>query len=190
MMFSVPTKKPKYRPNLAGGIKVSEAKRNTEIDSVNNELLDEMDDDDQREKYLTFQIGDEEYGVGISYVTEINGVQPITELPDVANFIKGVINLRGNIVPVIDVRTRFGMPERDYDDRTCIIRIHYNEISVGLIVDQVAEVLNIKDDHIQTPPKVTSSGGHQFIEGLGRVGDSVKILLDVDKLLYDRKDDD
>ncbi len=169
---------------------MSEYEKQTDIETVNNELLDDLDDDDQRDKYLTFQIGEEEYGVGISFVTEINGVQPITELPDVADFIKGVINLRGNIVPVIDVRTRFGMPEREYDDRTCIIRVHYNDISVGLIVDQVAEVLNIKEDHIQAPPRVTSGGGNQFIQGLGRVDESVKILLDIDKLLYDRSDED
>lgn len=137
------------------------------------------------EKHLTFAIGDEEFGIDIRFITEIIGVQRITTLPDVPEFIKGVINLRGRVIPVIDMRLRFGKQEREYDERTCIIVTHTNDSSVGLIVDTVAEVIDIEQDQIDPPPRIANSSAQEFIQGLGRVEDDVKILLNLQKVLYD-----
>jgi purine-binding chemotaxis protein CheW len=139
------------------------------------------------EKYLTFALGDEEFGINIRSVTEIIGIQKVTEMPDVAEFIKGVINLRGKVIPVIDMRLRFGQPEREYDERTCIVVVNVDETSVGLIVDTVAEVLDIEDENIDPPPQVANGSSREFIEGLGRVDDEVKILLNIRKVLYDEE---
>ena len=143
------------------------------------------EEDTQEGKYLTFKIGNEEYGFGIRFVTEIIGIQRITEVPDVPEYIKGVINLRGKVIPVVDVRLRFGMKEREYDERTCIIVVHVNNTAVGLIVDSVSEVINIAANDIEAPPQVNKGKGSQYIDGLGKVGQEVKILLEIQRLLYD-----
>ena len=132
-------------------------------------------------QYLTFNIAEQEYGIEIRHVTEIVGIQKITNLPDIPQFIKGVINLRGNVIPVLDVRLRFGMKERDYDERTCIMVININESSVGLIVDTVSEVLTIGKESIEAPPKL---GNNRFVRGFGKIENEVKILLDTQKLLF------
>jgi purine-binding chemotaxis protein CheW len=151
------------------------------------ELLEDEDEneDTQEDKFLTFVLADEEYGIEIRYVTEIIGMQKITEVPDVPPYIRGVINLRGKVIPVMDVRLRFGLPERPYDDRTCIVVINVAEQAVGLIVDRVSEVLDIPKSEIEPPPQVKKGSGSRFIEGLGKVGDTVKILLNAEKLLFD-----
>lgn len=133
--------------------------------------------------FLTFKIQDQIYGVEIQYVLEIIGIQTITEVPEVADFIKGVINLRGQVIPVMDIRLRFKLPSREYDERTCVIVVHINDCSVGLIVDRVSEVLNIPESQIQPPPSMNQSGSLKFMKGLGKVGNEVKILLDVEKLV-------
>jgi purine-binding chemotaxis protein CheW len=139
------------------------------------------------EKYLTFALGNEEFGINIRDVTEIIGIQKITVMPDVADYIKGVINLRGKVIPVIDMRLRFGLSERDYDERTCIVVVNLDSTSVGLIVDTVSEVLDIEEKNIDPPPRVASGGtSREFIEGLGRVEEEVKILLDIKRVLFDR----
>lgn len=147
----------------------------------------EEQEDTQAGKYLTFNIGEEEYGIEIRYVTEIIGIQKITDLPDTPNFVKGVINLRGKVIPVIDVRLRFLLEERDYDERTCIVVVNINDIAVGLIVDAVSEVLDIPDTDVEDPPKVNKGSGSRYIQGLGKVGDAVKILLNIQKLLFDEE---
>ncbi len=159
-------------------------------DSVNLENMNlEMgqDEDSLMGKYLTFNIGQEEYGIEIRYVTEIIGIQSITDLPDVPEFVKGVINLRGKVVPVIDVRLRFSMEERDYDERTCIVVVNIKEKPVGLIVDSVSEVLDIAEKNIEPPPSVQKGSGSRFIQGLGKVDEAVKILLNVRKLLFEEE---
>lgn len=138
-------------------------------------------------KFLTFSIKEEEYGIAIRDVTEIIGIQDITDLPDTPSYIKGVINLRGKVVPVIDVRSRFKFEERDYDDRTCIIVVNIKNSSVGLIVDTVLEVIDIPSDQIDPPPKVNRGSGNRYITGLGKVDESVKILLDTQKFLYEEE---
>ena len=147
--------------------------------------LNDMNEDAQEGKYLTFHMGEEDYGVEIRFVTEIIGIQRITEVPDMPCFIKGVINLRGKVIPVMDVRARFNLPNREYDDRTCIIVVQLNSTSVGLVVDKVNEVADIPPENIEPPPRSTSGSSSDYIEGMGKMGDRVKILLNVGKLLYD-----
>lgn len=145
----------------------------------------EGQEDTQEGKYLTFSIGDEEYGVEIRYVTEIIGIQKVTDLPDTPEYVKGVINLRGKVIPVIDVRLRFGIDERDYDERTCIIVVNLGGTTVGLIVDSVSEVIDIPEEDVAAPPKVNKGAGSRYIQGLGKVDEEVKILLNMERLLFD-----
>jgi len=147
--------------------------------------IDVKNEDTQEGKYLTFHMGDEDYGIQIRFVTEIIGIQRITEVPDMPCFIKGVINLRGKVIPVMDVRARFNLPDRQYDERTCIIVVQLNTTSVGLVVDKVNEVADIPPENIEPPPRSTAGGSSEYIEGMGKMGDRVKILLNVGKLLYD-----
>ncbi len=152
-----------------------------------NELEYEENEDTLENKFLTFSIGSEEYGIEIRYVTEIIGIQKITVLPDMPSYVRGVINLRGKVIPVIDVRARFGIEERDYDERTSIIVVHLNDMSVGLIVDTVSEVMDIPQSDVEPPPRVSRGAGSRYIHGMGKVGEEVKILLDISKLLFDEE---
>ena len=160
----------------------------SENEILDEDLLDDEEEEDtQQDKFLTFFINREEYGIDIRYVTEIIGIQNITEVPDVSDFIKGVINLRGKVIPVMDVRLRFGMEERPYDGRTCIIVIHVEGQAVGLIVDRVSEVLDIPESEIEPPPRVYRGTKGRFLLGLGKVGDSVKILLNAGNFLFEEE---
>ena len=146
---------------------------------------DEEDDDTQKDKYLTFRLDVEDYGLEIRHVKEIISIQKITDVPDLPDFVKGVINLRGQVIPTLDLRLRFGLPFKEYDERTCIIITHMNDIQVGIIVDTVNEVLDIPQEMISPPPSVQKGVAHRFIQGLGRVGDEVKIILNAGKLLHE-----
>lgn len=150
---------------------------------VVQELLEE-DEDTQKGRFLTFLLSNESYGIEISYVTEIIGIQIITEIPELPEYIRGIINLRGKIIPVMDIRLRFKKPFRDYNDRTCVIVIDIKDISIGLIVDSVSEVLSIAETEIVPPPEL-SKDANKYIKGIGKVGGEVKLLLDCDKLLKD-----
>lgn len=141
-------------------------------------------EDTLKGKYLTFYIEDDCYGIAIRYVTEIIGVQPITEVPELPEYIRGIINLRGKIIPIMDVRLRFKKPFLEYDDRSCVIIVEMNEINMGLVVDRVAEVLYIPDKDIAPPPEI-SKGHNRYIQGIGKVGDDVKLILDCNKILTD-----
>jgi purine-binding chemotaxis protein CheW len=155
--------------------------REREVDAF---LVDDDEESSQASKYLLFNIDDEVYGINIAHVVEIIEMQRITEVPDMPPFVKGVINLRGRVIPVVDLRLRFGMAEREHDDRTCMIIVRIGSSSVGFIVDTVAEVQDIQDSDVEPPPQFrTSSGRDQYISGLGKVGDSVRILIDVRKLV-------
>jgi purine-binding chemotaxis protein CheW len=145
----------------------------------------EAEEDTQEDKFLTFFVNKEEFGIEIRHVTEIIGIQTITEVPDMPHYIKGVINLRGKVIPVMDVRLRFGVEERVYDDRTCIIVINIDEQPVGLIVDRVSEVLDIPKSEVEPPPNVKRGESSRFIKGMGKVEDRVKILLNEYQLLFD-----
>ena len=133
--------------------------------------------------YLTFPVGTELYGVSITVVTEIVGLQRIMSVPDVPHYIKGVINLRGKVIPLMDVRLRFGIPEKEYDDRTVVIVLQVNDAPVGLIVDGVNEVLDIPDDQIDRAHSFSNSEGRSLVKGLGRMDERVAILLDVSRLV-------
>ncbi len=143
-----------------------------------------QDEDTLKGKYLIFSMGNELYGIEIRYITEIIGIQPITEIPEMPEYVKGITNLRGKIIPIMDARLRFKKEVREYDDRTCIIVIETNDISIGLIVDSVSEVISLKDEDIAPPPEL-GRGGHRYIKGIGKAGDNVKLLLDCQRLLAD-----
>ncbi|AFS77913.1 chemotaxis protein CheW [Gottschalkia acidurici 9a] len=140
-------------------------------------------EDTQKDRYLIFSLGKEDYGIEIKYVIEIVGIHPITVIPDTPDYIKGVINLRGKIIPVIDVRNRFLKEAIDYHDRTCIIVVNMEDVSVGLIVDKVVEVLNIPEYNISEPPKVSKQSYQRYIKGIGKVGDKIRLILDLENLL-------
>lgn len=144
---------------------------------------EELEEDTLKDRYLTFLVGKETYGLEIRYVTEIVGIQAITEMPEMPHYIKGVINLRGNIIPVLDMRLRFRKEPRDYDDRTCVIVIHFGEITMGLIVDSVSEVLSIPEEEVSVVPGMTAGTGNGFVRQIGKTAAGVVLLLDCEKLL-------
>jgi len=156
-----------------------------DVVGMDDDLYD--DEDTIKDKYLTFHLAGEDYGLDIAFVTEIIGIQRITEVPDMPAFVKGVINLRGKVIPVMDVRLRFHLPEREYDVRTCIIVVDINAAAVGLVVDQVNEVVDIPADHVEPPPRTTKGASSRFLKGMGKVDDQVKILLNVDSLLHEEE---
>lgn len=149
------------------------------------EEIVEVQEDTQKDKYLIFSIGKECYGIDIKYVIEIIGIEPITQVPELPNYIRGVINLRGKIIPVMDVRLKFKKPEKEYDDRTCIIVVEMGNVSIGLIIDRVVEVSNIDDKNISPPPKIHKSedNSNKYIKGIGKDQNDVRLLIDCDKLL-------
>ena len=161
-------------------------KENVEdIDLVDEHFIEDDEDTLQDNKYLTFKISDETYGVDIGDITEIIELQKITGIPDMPDHVKGVINLRGKVIPVIDLRLRFHLEDWKYDDRTCIVIAKVNETSVGFIVDRVLEVLDIPEANIDPPPQFKSKSGYEkYVMGIGKVGKDVKILIDVQKVVH------
>lgn len=147
------------------------------------EDLLEFEEDTQKDKYLTFGLGKDEFGIEIKYVREIIGIQPISEVPEVPDFIRGIINLRGKIIPVMDVRTRFKKEVIAYNDRTCIIVVDIHDNSMGLIVDKVLEVLSIAEAEIVPPPEYRAGTQNKYIKSIGKSADGVKLILDCEKLL-------
>lgn len=147
--------------------------------------LDQQEDTRQG-KYMTFRIGNDVFGIELKYVSEIIPMQYAAPVPEVEHYIKGLINLRGKIVPVIDVAERFGKEPFEYNDRTCIIVIEVQKVVVGLIIEMISEVVSIEEEDILPPPKsIKSATQDKFISGIGKVGDSIKLLLDPVKLLSD-----
>jgi len=143
---------------------------------------------DREGKYLTFSMADEEYGIEINKIKEIIGMMSITTVPQTPEFVKGVINLRGKVIPVVDLRARFGMESIDYTDRTCIIVVEIGgksgTVMIGIVVDAVSEVLNIKGDDIEETPTFGTRLDTGYILGMAKMeGDGVKILLDINRVL-------
>jgi len=138
-------------------------------------------------KYLTFSLESEEYGIGILKVKEIIGMLPITSVPRTPEFVKGVINLRGKVIPVIDLRSKFDMKSISYNDRTCIIVVEIDAaestVLIGIVVDTVSEVLNIKEDEIEETPAFGTKLDTRYILGMAKQDGGVKILLNIDKVL-------
>ena len=143
--------------------------------------------DSRAGKYLTFQLGSEEFGVGVLKVREIMGLQEITAIPQTPLFVKGVINLRGKVVPVVDLRLKFRLEAAEYTQRTCIIvtQLHGDSGSMlmGVIVDGVSEVLNLAAAEIEDAPDFGDQTAGQYLLGMAKVKGKVKILLDIDKVL-------
>ena len=139
-------------------------------------------------KVMTFNIGEQVYGIEIQYITEIIGVSHITKVPHVPNYIKGIINVRSKVVPIIDIRTRIGKPEIPYTNHTCIITLDFNDIAVGIIVDSVADVEDIHTGDISAAPENKNVNTNDFIQYMIRgEGDNTKLILDVAKLLDEQE---
>ncbi len=154
------------------------------------ELLDEemLEEDTEKGKYMTFRSGNECFGIELMYVREIIGIQSITAIPEVEGYIKGLINLRGKIIPVIDVRIRFNQEAIPYTDRTCIIIVNVKNIVVGLIVEKIEGVVQIEDDQIEPPPTLSvGNTKNHFVYGLGKTVEYVVLLLDPEKLIHDEE---
>jgi purine-binding chemotaxis protein CheW len=149
------------------------------------ELLEDVEDEDlQANKYLLFKLGSEVYGINIMTVTDIIELQKITEVPDMPEYIRGVINLRGQVIPVMDLRLRFKMEGREYDDRTCIVIVNINDQPIGFVVDTVSEVIDIPEKDIDPAPDFKSGAERdKYIAGLGKVDKEVKILLDAKQIV-------
>jgi purine-binding chemotaxis protein CheW len=142
---------------------------------------------DREGKYLTFTLASEDYGIGILKIKEIIGMMPITSVPQTPSFVKGVVNLRGKVIPVVDLRLKFGIPAIDYTERTCIIVVEISgqsgAIKIGIVVDAVSEVLNVKSEDIENTPAFGTRVNTDYILGMAKMGGSVKILLNIDKVL-------
>ena len=138
-------------------------------------------------KYLTFTLEDEAYGIGILQIKEIIGMMPITPVPQTPDFVKGVVNLRGKVIPVVELRLRFGLEATDYTERTCIIVVEMEgrsgDIVIGIVVDSVSEVLNIKAEDIEDAPNFGTNLETDYILGMAKMEGGVKILLDIDRVL-------
>lgn len=138
-------------------------------------------------KYLTFTLDDEAYGIGILKIKEIIGMMPVTPVPQTPAFVKGVINLRGKVIPVVELRLRFGLEAMEYTERTCIIVVEMEgqsgDVVIGIVVDSVSEVLNIKAEDIEDAPNFGTKLQTDYILGMAKMEGSVKILLDIDRVL-------
>lgn len=143
----------------------------------------EFQEDTQKGKFLTFSLGEEDYGMEIRYVTEVIGLQPITQIPELPEHIRGIINLRGKIIPVMDVKLRFKKELKKYHHRTCVIVVDIKDISIGLIVDSISEVVAIPEQDIVPPPIVNKALQNRYIKGIGKIGNDVKLILDCEKLI-------
>jgi len=146
-----------------------------------------MSTEDREGKYLTFSLDEEEYGIGILKIKEIIGMMPITSVPRTPEFVKGVINLRGKVIPVLDLRLKFGMDAIDYNDRTCIIVVEITGKSgntiIGIVVDSVSEVLNVKGEDVEDTPTFGTQLDTDYILGIAKMEGGVKILLDINRVL-------
>jgi purine-binding chemotaxis protein CheW len=141
----------------------------------------ESGDGSMENRYLIFDIRDELYAIEISLITEIVEMLPVTAVPSVPGFIIGIINLRGAIIPIIDVRMRFGYETKEYDSRTCIIVLENNDVSIGLIVDQVREVAKIDRDIIAKPPATNGKTVDYYIKGIARWRNEIQLIIEPDK---------
>lgn len=145
-------------------------------DMISNEVLDDLDG-----RFLTFYIGDTVYGLELLHVIEIISIQAITRVPNLPIHIKGIINLRGKIVPVIDIRLKFGLEERAYDEKTCIVVVVMDDMNIGLIVDSVSEVATIDRNELAIPPQFGSINTSQYLQSISKVGEQVILNIDCAK---------
>lgn len=155
-----------------------------EVQEVNEEIAEK---ELIKDRYLTFFIAEEGYGMPIAKVIEIVSIQQIAPVPNTAPYVKGVINLRGNVIPIIDIRLRFLMKEKEYNERTCIIVIQHNDALVGLIVDRISDVVDIPGHQLEPSPDLEDFQVN-FIKGIGKIRDEIRMLIDIDKLLAQEKE--
>lgn len=141
--------------------------------------------DDANDEFLTFALGDEEYGVDILKVQEIRGYDAVTRLPDAPDYIKGVINLRGTIVPVIDMRLKFRLARAEYNALTVMIVLNVVDRVIGMVVDSVSDVVRLGGEQIRTVPELGATIDRQFLTGIGTLDERMLILLDIERLMGD-----
>ena len=153
------------------------------MNDIQTNIMEE--DNTQEGRFLIFSIENENYGIEIRYVTEIIGIQTITEVPELPEYVRGIINLRGKIIPVMDVRLRFRKKAMEYNDRTCIIVVEVLGMSVGLIVDSVSEVVTINESDISELPQMKQVSQNHYVKNIGKIGNEIRLLLDCEKLLTD-----
>ena len=166
---------------------MSVEKEKTKVADTEDVILDEEGDEIQENQFLTFGIEKETYAIDLLNVIEIIRLIQITPIPEAFAFVKGIINLRGKIIPVMDVRMRFSISEKAYEDRTCIIVVNIKGLEMGLIVDHVSEVLEIPETQIDAMPTVSKTASQRFVKGIGKTDSGVKIILDLDKMLFDEE---
>lgn len=157
----------------------------TMLESATKELNQQIGRTTDDSQFLTFNLGEELYGVDIHRVQEIKGYTAVTKIPNTSPHIKGVLNLRGTIVPIVELRTKFGMPTIEYTTFTVIVVVVVQDKVMGLVVDSVSDVLNIDKKHIQPPPQFGAKVDVSFMSGIGKSGDRLVALLDMDQLLCD-----
>jgi purine-binding chemotaxis protein CheW len=151
---------------------------NDGLNAINMDVSRDIDNDDMDIKYLTFKIDNQFFGMSIRHVIEIVQIQPATAMPDLPYYAKGIINLRGRVVPLIDVNLRFGKPEKEYTDRTCIIIVDIDGVHIGFIVDAVEEVLDITPDMISPPPRFSAADENRYVTGVCKLETYMVLLLD------------
>lgn len=151
--------------------------------SAANSAIDSADATAERSEFLTFALGEEEYGVDILKVQEIRGYDTVTRIPEAPKFIKGVVNLRGTIVPVVDLRLKFDLPKAEYDEFTVMIILNLADRVVGMVVDGVSDVVALKADQIFNPPEFGGALDVTYITGLGSLDERMLILLDIEKMM-------
>lgn len=162
---------------------IDSATENLKASALGAQAATRLQADSRAGKYLSFFLGSEEYGIEILKVHEIIGMMPITPVPRTPEYIKGVFNLRGKVIPTVDLRLKFGMPSVEQTDETCIIVVQTHGIEMGIIVDKVSEVLSINGQDIEDAPSFGSSVNTDFILGIGKAAGKVRLLLDIDKVL-------
>lgn len=146
---------------------------------------DQDNEDTLSNKYLIFNLDNQQYAIAIRYVVDIINVQPVTRVPSCPDFVRGITNLRGKVIPIIDVRLRFGKQPQEYNDRTCIIVVEMGDLSVGMIIDSVSEVRTIENDDVSPPPSFSDGVDTRFIEGIGKTDSGIKLILDCKTVLDD-----
>lgn len=148
------------------------------MEHLNKAISESASRDDVLAQYLILRINEQYYGLSIANVVEIVAIQPATQLPGLPCYVKGIINLRGHIVPLIDMNVRFGNPEREYTERTCIIIMDFSGMYMGLIVDAVEDVQNIEENMISSPPSISAGDSASFVIGIGKLEKYLVLLLD------------
>lgn len=150
---------------------------------MNNQANEAIKSDVEHLEFLTFTLGDEHYGLDIMKVKEIRGYEPVTKIANAPSFIKGVLNLRGDIVPIVDLRLKFAVGDATYNEFTIVIMLHIGERIVGIVVDAVSDVINISPDQVKPPPQFGVAFDSQYLHGLAPVNDNMIILLNIEKLI-------